>query len=166
MGLPDNVGFEEATFIEPINTILKAVQKARVAANESSAVSSVRTIKTAEVMYYEAYPSVGYAAQLSHLGGPKPCTPSITTSCVLDDPLSNAGPGTGGKSGYVFVAVGSSTTGSGRNDEFVIGAAPIAPGMTGNRLFCATNDDAIRTDPGPGSTPVAAINACKAYTPI
>src|SRR5438270_1272978 len=33
--LPDNVTFEEATFIEPINTIVKAVQKARVAAGET-----------------------------------------------------------------------------------------------------------------------------------
>ena len=32
ISLPDNVSFEEATFIEPINTILKAVQKARVTA--------------------------------------------------------------------------------------------------------------------------------------
>src|ERR1700674_4106037 len=35
VALPDNVSFEEATFIEPINTILKAVQKARVAAGET-----------------------------------------------------------------------------------------------------------------------------------
>src|SRR5436305_5519197 len=35
VALPDNVTFEEATFIEPINTILKAVQKARVASNET-----------------------------------------------------------------------------------------------------------------------------------
>src|SRR5215467_2870961 len=35
VALPDNVTFEEATFIEPINTILKAVQKARVAAGET-----------------------------------------------------------------------------------------------------------------------------------
>jgi L-iditol 2-dehydrogenase len=33
--LPDNVSFEEATFLEPINTILKAVQKARVSAGET-----------------------------------------------------------------------------------------------------------------------------------
>ena len=33
--LPDNVSFEEATFLEPINTILKAVQKAQVAKNET-----------------------------------------------------------------------------------------------------------------------------------
>lgn len=35
VALPDNVSFEEATFIEPINTILKAVQKARVAPGET-----------------------------------------------------------------------------------------------------------------------------------
>jgi L-iditol 2-dehydrogenase len=35
VALPDNVTFEEATFIEPINTIVKAVQKARVAAGET-----------------------------------------------------------------------------------------------------------------------------------
>ena len=36
--------------------------RARIAANESSAVSSVRTINTAEVSYQSAYPTVGYAA--------------------------------------------------------------------------------------------------------
>ena len=35
VALPDHVSFEEATFIEPINTIVKAVQKARVAPGES-----------------------------------------------------------------------------------------------------------------------------------
>jgi L-iditol 2-dehydrogenase len=35
VALPDNVSFEEATFIEPINTIVKAVQKARVTAGEN-----------------------------------------------------------------------------------------------------------------------------------
>ena len=35
VALPDDVSFEEATFIEPINTIVKAIQKARVAAGET-----------------------------------------------------------------------------------------------------------------------------------
>ncbi|HXJ04889.1 MAG TPA: alcohol dehydrogenase catalytic domain-containing protein [Candidatus Acidoferrum sp.] len=35
VALPDGVSFEEATFIEPINTIVKAVQKARITANEA-----------------------------------------------------------------------------------------------------------------------------------
>ncbi len=35
VALPDSVSFEEATFIEPINTIVNAVQKARVAPGET-----------------------------------------------------------------------------------------------------------------------------------
>jgi L-iditol 2-dehydrogenase len=35
VALPDNVSFEEATFIEPINTIVKAVQKARITQDET-----------------------------------------------------------------------------------------------------------------------------------
>src|SRR5258705_10315009 len=35
IALPSNVSFQEGTFIEPINTILKAVQKARVTAGET-----------------------------------------------------------------------------------------------------------------------------------
>src|SRR5579864_5458052 len=35
VALPDDVSFEEATFIEPINTIVKAVQKARIIAGET-----------------------------------------------------------------------------------------------------------------------------------
>ena len=42
--------------------------RARIAANESSAVSSIRTINTAEVTYQSAYPTVGYAANLVSLG--------------------------------------------------------------------------------------------------
>src|SRR5277367_4886488 len=35
VALPNNVSFEEATFIEPINTIVKAVQKARIRPGET-----------------------------------------------------------------------------------------------------------------------------------
>ena len=35
INLPDNVSFEEATFLEPINTILKAVQKARITKDQT-----------------------------------------------------------------------------------------------------------------------------------
>ena len=42
--------------------------RARIAANESSAVSAIRTINTAEVTYQSAYPTVGYAATLVALG--------------------------------------------------------------------------------------------------
>ena len=48
-----------------------------MAANESSAVASIRTINTGEITYNSAYPTVGYAATLTTLGGVSPCTPSL-----------------------------------------------------------------------------------------
>jgi type IV pilus assembly protein PilA len=44
--------------------------RARMAANESSAVSSIRTINTAEVTYNSTYPTTGFAANLVSLGAP------------------------------------------------------------------------------------------------
>ena len=38
--------------------------RARMAANESSAVASIRTINTAEVTYNSTYPTVGFAPNL------------------------------------------------------------------------------------------------------
>jgi prepilin-type N-terminal cleavage/methylation domain-containing protein len=140
--------------------------KARISANEASAVASVRQIKTAEVLYNNAYPTIGYAVQLADLGGPQPCVSSSTSACLIPDPLSTAGPGTQGKSGYVFSAAGSVSTSGSINDVFVVGAAPINPGVSGSRLFCTTNDNAIRADPGPSSTPVTSISGCLAYSPI
>ena len=42
--------------------------RARIAANEASAVNAIRNINTAEFAYNTAYPSVGYAAALANLG--------------------------------------------------------------------------------------------------
>ena len=64
--------------------------RARIAANESSAVSSIRTINTAEVTYQSAYPTVGYAADLVSLGpggGAQSCPaggPVQATACLVD----------------------------------------------------------------------------------
>jgi len=65
--------------------------RARMAANESSAVASIRTINTAEVTYNTAYPTVGYAPALVNLGGALgvACVPSSTTGCIVDAVLAN-----------------------------------------------------------------------------
>ena len=56
--------------------------RARMAANESAAASSIRTINTAEVSYLTAYPQTGYAAALANLGGASPCTAAIATGLL------------------------------------------------------------------------------------
>src|SRR5438477_10460094 len=61
--------------------------RARIAANEASAVSSLRTINTAMVTYSTTYPDVGYAATLAALGpADAPCTagPSKANACMVD----------------------------------------------------------------------------------
>src|ERR1700756_5403965 len=76
--------------------------RARMAANESSAASSIRTVNTAEVSYYSTYPATGYAA-LPALGGPAPCTAAVGTACLIDNNLATNGGGAG-KSGYTFTS--------------------------------------------------------------
>jgi type IV pilus assembly protein PilA len=61
--------------------------RARIAANESSAVSSIRTMNTAMVTYQSTYPTVGYAASTPVLGpsASTGCTtPASTNACLID----------------------------------------------------------------------------------
>src|ERR1700733_10382240 len=72
--------------------------RARIGANESSAVASVRTINTAEITYQTGNPTIGYTS-LSVLGGTgSPCSLSTTTACLIDNTLA-----LGTKSGYLLV---------------------------------------------------------------
>jgi type IV pilus assembly protein PilA len=123
--------------------------RARMAANESSAVASVRTITTGEITYQSTYPTVGYAPALVNLGGPlgAACIPSQNTACVIDSVLANNGnPAGSGKSGYRFVS-GAGTVAGGVNIGYTIQAAPITVNQTGIRAFCAEEDAVIRIDP-------------------
>ena len=123
--------------------------RARMAANESSAVASVRTITTGEIEYQNAYPTVGYAPALVNLGGAlgAACVPSSTTACLIDSVLANNGnPAGGGKSGYQFTT-GTGTVVSGVNSGFTIKAAPNTINQTGIRAFCAEEDAVVRVDP-------------------
>src|SRR5438067_11845317 len=71
--------------------------RARIAANESSAVSSIRTINTAEITYQTGYPNVGYAAALGNQGGTHVCTLSPTSACIIDHYMVTAYPRRGSK---------------------------------------------------------------------
>jgi len=81
--------------------------RSRIAANEASAVGSLRTINTAEVTYSSTYPLNGFAPDLNTLGGSGTAA-SSTSALLLDNVLGCASmPCT--KSGYLF----SITPGSG-----------------------------------------------------
>jgi type IV pilus assembly protein PilA len=125
--------------------------RARLSANEAAAISSVRTIGTAEVTYLTHYPTVGYAAQLSDLGagGATPCVSSPTSACLLDDSLAMASSAPG-KGGYVYTATGDSGT-------FLVTAVPLSA-ANGPRSFCEVADNVPRVNPA--GTAIADIAAC------
>ena len=121
------------------------LMRARMAANDSSAAASVRMINTAEIAYSGAYPTVGFPAALTTLGGASPCTPSTATACVIDNYLATNGGGSG-KSGYNFNATGSPSAGSTVNDQFY---------STGTPLSVADRHSRLLLDSGCGIAPPA-----------
>ena len=120
-----------------------------MAANESSAVASIRTINSAEVTYNSTYPTVGYSPDLVSLGGAigAACTPGQNTACLIDAVLANNGnPGGSGKSGYLFNTGGGTKAGT-VNVGYTVKAVPITINQTGLRGFCAEEDAVVRVDP-------------------
>jgi type IV pilus assembly protein PilA len=104
------------------------LMRSRMAANESSAVGSLRTINTAEVIYSATYPSVGFA-NLSSLGGTSCTAATSSMPCLIDNVLSS-----GSKSGYKF----STTAGSGTPSvSYTSLATAAAQGQSGQRSFCS-----------------------------
>jgi type IV pilus assembly protein PilA len=126
--------------------------RARMAANESAAASSVRTLNTAEVSYITAYPTVGYAATIAALGGASPCTATSANACLIDNNLATA-TAAPGKSGYKFGATGTAST-------YVATAAPVTVNSTGTKTYCAIEDAVVRFDSAGGAAPAYA--ACGA----
>ncbi|HUJ95068.1 MAG TPA: prepilin-type N-terminal cleavage/methylation domain-containing protein [Terriglobales bacterium] len=145
--------------------------RARISANEASAVSSVRAINQAQVSYQIAYPTVGFAPNLGSLG-PATATgcpnPSPTSSCFLDYTLAQAfiGGGSGAKSGYHFGLASQQGSGGGPNITYVVGAAPLSYNQTGVRRFCSVEDSVIRFDPNTtgSTTPESSNENCTGAT--
>ena len=125
--------------------------RARMAANESSAASAIRTISTAEVAYYTAYPATGYAVTLNLLGGAQPCVASAAQACLIDNVLALDGfPAGTGKNGYHYANTGTNAT-------YEAAAWPITVNSTGTRDFCSIEDAVVRfLAPAAGADPGAA----------
>ena len=118
--------------------------RSKMAANESSAVGSVRTINTAEVTYASNYPDTGYAAAVANLGGGAGVciagfVATIATSCLIDPILSS-----GNKSGYTFTAAGAIVGGGPIRNTFIATAVPQGIGTTGQRGFFSNESGVIR----------------------
>jgi type IV pilus assembly protein PilA len=126
--------------------------RSKMAANESSAVGSLRTINTAQVTYATEYPSQGYATTLAMLGGAAPCTAAPANACLLDQVLAAASVAGAAKSGYFFPIAG---VGALPNTTYTFTGMPVTVGTTGQRAFFTDQSGVIRytTD---GSAPTIA----------
>jgi len=140
--------------------------RAKIAANESSAVQSIRTINTTQITYQSTYPTVGYAATLSALGpaGATCTTPSSTNACLMDLSLSQATNPGSAKNGYYFgMGVVSA---NGMNLAYTVGGAPAAFNQTGVRGFCSNADAVIRSTPSLSGPPATTEEACANYVAL
>ena len=109
--------------------------KARISANESSAVGSLRAINTAEVQYAAQCPTLGFAAAFTNLGG---TVGDCTAAGILDNLLGVAAPV---KSGYKFTYA----PGAGAPLAlYTVNANPVNIGTTGQRGFFTDQTGVIR----------------------
>jgi len=106
--------------------------RSKMAANEASAVGSLRTINTSSVAYSTTYGN--YPTKLSDLG---PSTaPTSTAADLIDSALV-----TGSKSGYSFTYAAPNTY-----QQYSITGSPITPGVTGQRYFFTDQSGVIRVN--------------------
>jgi type IV pilus assembly protein PilA len=108
---------------------------ARSAANESAAVSSLRTLNTAEITYAATYPNRGYTCSLWDLDGFGSSQASEHHAMLIDSNLA-----TGKKAGYVFMLSGCAGSPA---STFKATAVPAEPAL-GARSLCSDQTAVIR----------------------
>ncbi len=101
--------------------------RSKMAANEASAVGSLRTMNTALESYDTTYGST-YPTTLANLA--PAAIPSSTAADLLDAVLV-----TGTKSGYLFTYTPGPADSNGNISTYTINADPITRGTTGQRSF-------------------------------
>ncbi len=126
--------------------------RSKMAANEASAVGSLRTLVTGAVTFSSTY-GTGFPPSLASFGGVPPAT--CTGADLIDAVLAG-----GQKSGYNFaytglIAYANPPPGCTGFNSFLITATPITVGTTGQRSFCTDQSGVIRFDPT-GATATAA----------
>jgi len=128
--------------------------KARMSANQASAVESLRTILTAESAYQTSFG--GYSPTMQALGSAAPCPlgtpPTAAQFCFLDPTLSNATTAATPKSGYFFTYVVGAA-----NNSFALNADPSQQGSTGDMHYFADESQVIRFNAAAVAGPADAV---------
>ncbi|HEY2391676.1 MAG TPA: DUF4190 domain-containing protein [Candidatus Angelobacter sp.] len=154
--------------------------RAKISANESTAMSTVRTINTLQVTYQAQYPHQGYAPDLATLGNGADSTCSgggtAEHACLLNGSLGSASCTSGfwcAKGQYKFTVVSncgapSSETPQGDEaacKEYVVVATPETAAV-GLHNYCATSDAIIRSRRGGPITRPPTAEECGEWPPL
>ena len=142
--------------------------RARISANEASAVATIRTANVAQISYSSAYPRRGFARDLATLGPDPaaPATPSPDHAGLLDATVGNASCTASAwrtKSGFQFRITAVCKQKS--CDDYVIVGTP-ASSSTGSRIFCSTSDGVVRFKSGPPFASPVGVAECRAWSPL
>lgn len=118
--------------------------RSRIAANQASAVGSLRTLNTANITYASTY-NTGYSSALSYLG---PAAggglPTVLGAGLVDSILGGTGSQVSSKSGYNFTYSPGPTDNSGRINKYNFTANPGSPGTTGTNYYFTDESGVIR----------------------
>jgi len=163
-----NVAFDTAIVAAVAAIAIPNLLKSKMAANEASAVGSLRSINTAEVTYFATYREKGYAPDMAKLGEDPGATQpsSVEHAGYLNSSLANPSC-TGGawctKAGYRFII--KATCKGGHCDDYAVTATPVASD-TGKRNFCSTSDGVIRFNNGAPLVSALTIPECASLQPL
>jgi type IV pilus assembly protein PilA len=111
--------------------------KSRIAANQASAVGSLRTINSVEIIYSTTY-NTGFSPTLAALGPPASGNASATAAGLIDSVLAS-----GTKTGYRFVYSTAADT-TGRYNTYTVSANPLTVGTTGMNYYFTYETGVIR----------------------
>lgn len=142
--------------------------RSRMAANEASAVGSLRSVNTAQRTYTKSYPQRGYAPDLTTLGidPHNPKSVSVDHAGFLDATLANDSCTTNAwctKSGYRFRV--TTLCKQQPCKEYLAIGTPV-DSNTGVRSFCSTSDGVIRYKTGASPNFPANVAECKTWSPL
>jgi type IV pilus assembly protein PilA len=113
--------------------------RSRIAANQASAVGSLRTLNTAEITYSSTY-NVGFTSTMSYLAPPTTAgaNPTSTAAGLIDSVLAG-----GSKSGYAFAYSAGTPDSAGRINEYQFTGSPITS-STGTNFYFTDQSGVIR----------------------
>jgi type IV pilus assembly protein PilA len=111
--------------------------KSKMAANQASAVASLRTLNTSEVTYSSTY-NQGFTSTLAQLGPPTSGNATSALAGLVDSVLA-----AGTKSGYTFTYTASAAVNN-ETPGYTITADPVTEGTTGLNYYFTDESNVIR----------------------